>query len=102
MKKDLKNNPVDNEILSKGKDIVKDFDDSKEVYVEPKSLTNKLISIRLPLNMIKDLRTVAQRRGDIGYQQVIKTYVAEGLLRDIRGYNNNIQIPLNYGGATYP
>ena len=39
MKKNLNNNPIDNEILNKGKDIIKDFDDSKEVYVEPKQMT---------------------------------------------------------------
>ena len=62
MKKDLKNNPVDNEILSKGKDIVKDFDDSKEVYVEPKSLTNRLFD----LDMDKKFERVDYLETDTG------------------------------------
>ena len=96
MKKDLHKNPIDNEMLSKGKEIAKDFDDSKEVYVEPKQMTHKLISIRLPLTMIKDLRVIAEKRGDIGYQQVIKTYIAEGLLRDTQKSHNQV-----YGGTYY-
>ena len=92
----LKNDPVDNEILNKGKDITKDFDDSQEVYVEPKQMTHKLISIRLPVTMIKDLRVIAEKRGDIGYQQVIKTYIAQGLLRDTQKSHNQV-----YGGTYY-
>ena len=98
MKKDLHRNPIDNEMLSKGKEIAKDFDDSKEVYVESKQMTHKLISIRLPLTMIKDLRVIAEKRGDIGYQQVIKTYIAEGLLRDTRSSYNQTTI---YYGRSY-
>jgi hypothetical protein len=90
----LNNNPIDNEILSKGKNVVKDFDDSNEVYVEPKKAIHKLISIRLPVTMIKNLRVVAEKRGDIGYQQIIKTYIAEGLLRD--NQNNRVQSSLYY------
>ena len=95
--KHLKNDPVDNEILNKGKDITKDFDDSQEVYVEPKQMTHKLISIRLPVTMIKDLRVIAEKRGDIGYQQIIKTYVAEGLSRDTQRSNDKIQTAIYYG-----
>jgi len=50
--------------------------------VEPKPLKSKLISIRLPMVMIRNLRIIARARGDIGYQQIIKTYIAEGLERD--------------------
>jgi hypothetical protein len=92
-------NPIDNEMLNKGKDIINDFDDSKEIYVEPKQMTHKLISIRLPLTMIKDLRIIAEKRGDIGYQQVIKTYIAEGLLRDTQRSNNRIQGGTYYGSS---
>lgn len=98
MGKNLNKNPIDNEMLSKGKEIIKDFDDSKEVYVGPKQMTHKLISIRLPLTMIKDLRIIAEKRGDIGYQQVIKTYIAEGLLRDARN-SNNAQTAIYYEGS---
>ena len=97
--KNLNNNPIDNEILRKGKNIIKDFDDSNEVYVEPKQATHKLISIRLPVTMIKDLRVIAQKRGDIGYQQIIKTYIAEGLFRDAQR-SNNFQATVYHGGYT--
>ncbi len=95
--KNLNNNPIDNEILNKGKDVIKDFDDSNEVSVEPKKMTHKLISIRLPVTMIKDLRIIAEKRGDIGYQQIIKTYIAEGLFRDIRNSNDKTQSTTYYG-----
>lgn len=73
---------VNREILNKGKDVVKDFNDSREIYIEPKQLKSKLISIRLPMAMISNLRIIAREKGDIGYQQIIKTYIAEGLIRD--------------------
>lgn len=97
MKEKKLNDSVDNEILSKGKNIINDFDDSKEVRVEPKQMTHKLISIRLPITMIQDLRVIAEKRGDIGYQQIIKTYIAEGLLRDVRKSDNKIQNAVYYG-----
>ena len=80
--KSHKTDPIDEEILRKGENVIKDFDDSQEVYVEPKRQESKLISIRLPVIMIKNLRIVAQAKGDIGYQQILKTYIAEGLVRD--------------------
>jgi hypothetical protein len=33
------------------------------------------------MDMIKNLRNVAIKKGDIGYQQLIKIYIADGLLR---------------------
>ncbi len=81
---------VNREILSKGKDVIKDFDDSQEISVEPKQLKSKLISIRLPMVMINNLRIIARERGDIGYQQIIKTYIAEGLIRDNQAIKYNI------------
>lgn len=73
---------VNREILNKGKDVIKDFDASQEMRVEPKQLKSKLISIRLPRVMISNLRIIARENGDIGYQQIIKTYIAQGLIRD--------------------
>lgn len=40
---------------------------------------SKLISIRMPAKMIKQLRGVAGQKGDMGYQQLIKSYIAQGL-----------------------
>lgn len=93
MKKEkrLHANLVNREILDKGKDAIKDFDDSQEIYVEPKQLKSKLISIRLPKIMIDNLRIIAKQRGDIGYQQIIKTYIAEGLFRDNQEIQYNAQ-----------
>lgn len=82
---------INREILSKGKDVIKDFDDSQEICVEPKQLKSKLISIRLPMIMISNLRIIARERGDIGYQQIIKTYIAEGLFLDNQKIQCNLQ-----------
>jgi len=76
------NKAIDQEMLNKGKDIIKDFDFSQSIKVKPKKVENKLISIRLPMGMIKSLRYIAKLKGDIGYQQIIKTYIAEGLLQE--------------------
>jgi len=46
------------------------------------SSENILISIRIPENMIHDLRKVAHSKGDLGYQQLIKTYIAKGLVHE--------------------
>ena len=69
--------------------------------VEPKQMTHKLISIRLPITMIQDLRVIAEKGGDIGYQQIIKTYIAEGLLRDVRKSDNKIQNAVYYGSILF-
>lgn len=81
---------VNREILRKGKNAIKDFDSSQEVRIEPKKLTSKLISIRLPKEMIVNLRKIATARGDVGYQQIIKSYIAEGLIRDNQMIRCNI------------
>ncbi len=73
---------VDEELIKKGKDAIKDFDESQLLHVRGHKLENKMIAIRLPSRMIEQLRNVAIQKGNIGYQQVIKTYVAEGLLQD--------------------
>ena len=57
------------------------FASSQPLHVPAKKRDNKLISIRLPMSMINQLRDVAMQRGDIGYQQLIKIYIADGLLR---------------------
>lgn len=72
---------VDVEILSKGKAAVEDFDASQELVVQPKKPENKLISIRLPMDTIVRLRAIAGKRG-MGYQQLIKQYLAEALTRE--------------------
>jgi UDP-glucuronate decarboxylase len=49
---------------------------------------NKLISIRIPEGVIEKLRGVAGKKGDIGYQQLIKTYITEGLTNEAGGEKN--------------
>lgn len=97
--KHLHNEAVNREILSKGKDVLKDFDDSQEISVQPQQLKSKLISIRLPMVMITNLRIIARERGDIGYQQIIKTYIAEGLVRDNQKIECKIPQPQIFWGS---
>jgi len=76
---------VDRELISKGKDVVKDFDESQAFHVPAKQWDTQLISIRLPKWMILRLRENAMRKGSIGYQQLIKLYLAEALSKGEAG-----------------
>lgn len=78
---------VDRELIDKGKEALKEFDEAEAIHVPAKRRDSKLISIRLPMDMLKQLRDVAQKRGDIGYQQLIKSYLADGLEREKGGGN---------------
>ena len=82
-KKKLTEAEVDRELIGKGKDVVHDFDEAKKIVVLPVKSDSKLISMRIPTSMLGQLRHVAIKRGNIGYQQVIKTYIFEGLRREI-------------------
>ncbi|MEW6058499.1 MAG: hypothetical protein AB1540_18030, partial [Bdellovibrionota bacterium] len=61
----------------------KEWDDSKSVLVEPEKRkstgTDISTSIRLPKSMISRLRKVAVKKGDIGYQTLLKIWIAERL-----------------------
>lgn len=61
-----------------------EWDESKSVTVEPgKRGSGELsTSIRLPKNMVLKLRRVAQRKGGIGYQTLIKIWIAERLEKE--------------------
>lgn len=48
------------------------------------SPNSKLISIRIPEEMIEELRGVAQKRDGVGYQQLIKSYISNGLHEESR------------------
>jgi len=76
---------VDRELIDKGKEALREFDESEAIHVPAKRRDSKPISIRLPMDMLKQLRDVAEKRGDIGYQQLIKTYLAESLEREKGG-----------------
>ena len=58
-----------------------EWDDSNTVEVnpEPRLKTGISTSIRLPTDMIKKLRRIAAKKGDIGYQTLIKIWIAERL-----------------------
>lgn len=71
---------INNELILKGRDAYNDFDNREEVAVPPPQ--NKLISIRMPISMLRQLRTIAVAKGDIGYQHLIKTYIATGISAD--------------------
>ncbi len=75
---------VDKELIEKGSDVISEFDASASYSVSPRKKSSRLISIRLPMEMIETLRKVATQKGDIGYQRMIKRYVYEGLLRETR------------------
>lgn len=74
---------IDRELIEKGKEVMKEFDESEAIRVPAKRRDSKLISIRLPMDMLKQLREVAEKHGDIGYQQLIKAYLAESLEREL-------------------
>ena len=58
----------------------KDWDDSRSVKVTPEHNTNGIsTSIRLPKDMVEKLRKVAKRKGGIGYQTLLKIWIAERL-----------------------
>ncbi|MFA7001395.1 MAG: NAD-dependent epimerase/dehydratase family protein [Candidatus Omnitrophota bacterium] len=46
---------------------------------------NKLISIRIPEGVIGKLRSVAGKKGNAGYQQLIKSYITDGLTQEEAG-----------------
>jgi hypothetical protein len=56
---------------------------SIEVTPEPRLKTGVSTSIRLPADMIRKLRRIAGRKGDIGYQTLIKIWIAERLEQEL-------------------
>lgn len=62
----------------------KEWDDSKSVRVtpEPRMRSGISTSIRLPKEMVVKLRRIARRKGDIGYQTLLKIWIAERLEKE--------------------
>jgi hypothetical protein len=58
-----------------------EWDESKSVEVtpEPRMTSGVSTSIRLPKEMVAKLRRIARRKGDIGYQTLLKIWIAERL-----------------------
>lgn len=61
-----------------------EWDDSKSELVvpEPRIKSGVSTSIRLPKEMVAKLRKIARRKGDIGYQTLLKIWIAERLEKE--------------------
>jgi predicted DNA binding CopG/RHH family protein len=58
----------------------KEWDESKSVKVVPeKKVAGISTSIRLPEEMVIKLKKVARKKGNIGYQTLMKLWIAERL-----------------------
>lgn len=63
---------------------------------------NKLISIRIPENTIQDLQRQAGKKGGIGYQKLIKTYIANGLAEEVSSVDkSSIDLPRRSAAASF-
>jgi hypothetical protein len=62
-----------------------EWDEKKSVSVVPERREPSGIStsIRLPKDMVAKLRRVAHRKGDIGYQTLLKIWIAERLEEEL-------------------
>lgn len=62
----------------------KDWDEAKAVRVnpEPRFRSGISTSIRLPKEMVIKLKKIAKRKGDIGYQTLLKIWIAERLEKE--------------------
>ena len=58
-----------------------EWDETKSVAVnpEPRMKSGVSTSIRLPKEMVTKLKRIAKRKGDIGYQTLLKIWIAERL-----------------------
>jgi len=61
-----------------------DWDEAKTVKVIPekKAFSGVSTSIRLPRAMVAKLRKIAKKKGDIGYQTLLKIWIAERLEKE--------------------
>lgn len=56
-----------------------DEDKAEKVTPEQRVISGVSTSIRLPKNMVTQLKKIARRKGDIGYQTLLKIWIAERL-----------------------
>jgi hypothetical protein len=61
-----------------------DDDATVEVNPEPRIRSEISTSIRLPIAMVNQLRKIAARKCDIGFQTLIKIWIAERLEKEMR------------------
>lgn len=62
-----------------------DWDESRSVTVDPEPGMGRGLStsIRLPRQMIAQLRKIARRKGGVGYQTLLKIWIAERIEKEI-------------------
>lgn len=61
----------------------KEWDEAKAVTVTPEKQPPGIsTSIRLPKAMVNKLRRVAKRKGGVGYQTLLKIWIAERLVKE--------------------
>lgn len=61
-----------------------EWDESRSVTVSPEKRTSGIsTSIRLPKDMVAKLKKIARKKGDIGYQTLLKIWIAERLEKEI-------------------
>ncbi|WP_058865911.1 hypothetical protein [Chloracidobacterium thermophilum] len=51
-----------------------------------------MVSIRIPDDVIEDLKRVAPKLGFSGYQALIKAYIGQGLRADLERLENSIEV----------
>lgn len=60
-----------------------EWDDANAVEVTPeKRIAGISTSIRLPKEMVAKLRRIAKRKGGVGYQTLLKIWIAERLEKE--------------------
>ena len=61
-----------------------EWDESAAIAVIPekRAIVGISTSIRLPSNMVAKLKRVAARKGDVGYQTLLKIWIAERLEKE--------------------
>lgn len=67
-------------IKNKYKYDPKEWDESKSALVIPEK--DIATSIRLPRAMIEKLKKVARKKGNVGYQTLLKIWIAERLEKE--------------------
>lgn len=47
------------------------------------------ITLRIPIDVVESMKTIAPQKGFSGYQTLLKSYISEGLRRDEERYSQN-------------
>ena len=52
------------------------------------------ITLRIPVDVVESMKTIAPQRGFAGYQTLLKAYLSDGLRRDEAQFSNTAQARL--------